>query len=133
MIFFFTVITMWVAVREIPENMINTRLNMSFRLSENSCPSKVFKNIFHYNYGLNLLKNFGTNFMCPVETGRKLNVHKTFRRRAGHFLNVLRIHRRLSMILKTSNKSIWRNVFWYVKVCIFGNCIQYTLHWDQTK
>ena len=25
----------------------------------------------------------------PVDTGRKLNVHKTFRRRPGRFLNVL--------------------------------------------
>ena len=25
----------------------------------------------------------------PVDTGRKLNVHKTFRRRPGHLLNVL--------------------------------------------
>ena len=26
---------------------------------------------------------------CPVDTGRKLNVHKTFRRRPGSLLNVL--------------------------------------------
>ena len=26
----------------------------------------------------------------PVDTGRKLNVHKTFRRRPGHLLNVVR-------------------------------------------
>ena len=26
---------------------------------------------------------------CPVDTGRKLNVHKTFRRRPGRILNVL--------------------------------------------
>ena len=45
----------------------------------------------------------------------------------------LRIHWRLSMILKTSNKSVWSNVFWYVKVCIFWKCIQYTIHWDKTQ
>ena len=28
------------------------------------------------------------NFI-PVDTGRKLNVHKTFRRRPGHLLNAL--------------------------------------------
>ena len=27
--------------------------------------------------------------MNPADTGRKLNVHKTFRRRPGRFLNVL--------------------------------------------
>ena len=42
-------------------------------------------------------KNNGTSFFLkksgtsksPVDTGRKLNVHKTFRRRPGRFLNVL--------------------------------------------
>ena len=46
---------------------------------------------------------------------------------------ILRIHWRLSTILKTSNKSVWSNVFWYVKVCIFWKCIQYTIHWDKTQ
>ena len=45
----------------------------------------------------------------------------------------LRIHWRLSMILKTSNKSVWSNVFWYVEICIFLKCIQYTIHWDKTQ
>ena len=30
----------------------------------------------------------------------------------------LKIHWRLSTILKTSKKSVWNKVFWYVKVCI---------------
>ena len=25
------------------------------------------------------------------------------------------------------------NVFWYIKVCIFWKCIQYTMHWDKTQ
>ena len=37
------------------------------------------------------------------------------------------------MILKTSNRNVWSNVFWYVKVCIFWMCIQYTIHWDKTQ
>ena len=45
----------------------------------------------------------------------------------------LQIHWRLSTILETSNKSVWSNVFWYVKVCIFWKCIQYTIHWDKTQ
>ena len=32
---------------------------------------------------------FGTICINPVDTGRKLNVHKTFRRRPGLLLNVL--------------------------------------------
>ena len=30
------------------------------------------------------------NKIIPVDTGHKFNVHKTFRRRPGHLLNVLR-------------------------------------------
>ena len=42
----------------------------------------------------------------------------------------LRIHRRLWRILKASNKRVWSNNFWYVKVYIFWNFIQYT-NWDK--
>ena len=31
---------------------------------------------------------------------------------------------------KKSNKSLWSNVLWYVKVCIFWKSVQYTIHWD---
>ena len=45
---------------------------------------------------------------------------------------LLRIHWMLSTILKISNKSsVWSNVFWYVKVCIFWKCIQYNIHWGK--
>ena len=47
------------------------------------------------------------------------------------FVLFLRIHRRLSTILKTSNKKVWSNVFWYVKLWIFWKCIQYTIHWGK--
>ena len=50
----------------------------------------------------------------------------------SHFKDLfLRTHRRLSTILKTSNESAGGNIFWYVKVCIFWKCIQYTIHWDK--
>ena len=45
----------------------------------------------------------------------------------------LRTNWRLSTILKTSNKSVQSNAFWYVKVCILWKCIQYTIHWDKTQ
>ena len=44
-----------------------------------------------------------------------------------------RIHWRLLTILKTSSESVWSNVFWCVKVCVFWNCIQYTIHSDKTQ
>ena len=48
-------------------------------------------------------------------------------------LRQLRIHWRLSRVLKTSNKSVWSNVFWYVNVYIFWKFIQYNIHWDKTQ
>ena len=45
----------------------------------------------------------------------------------------LRIHWRLSTILKISNKSVWRKVFWYVEACIFWKLTEYTIHWDNTS
>ena len=45
----------------------------------------------------------------------------------------LRIRWRLSTILKTSKKSVWSNVFWYVKVCIFWKCIQHAIYWDKRQ
>ena len=29
--------------------------------------------------------------------------------------------------------SVWIIVVWYVKVCIFRKCIQYTIHWDKIQ
>ena len=34
---------------------------------------------------------------------------------------------------KNKQKSVWSNVFWYAKVCIFWKCMQYDIHWDKTK
>ena len=55
-----------------------------------------------------------------------------FRTTDSKFCFFLRIHWRLLTILKTS-KNVWSNIFWYVKVCIFWKCIQYTIHWDKTQ
>ena len=45
----------------------------------------------------------------------------------------LTIHWRLSTILKSTNKSVWSNVFEYVKVCILWKCNQYTIQWDNIQ
>ena len=34
---------------------------------------------------------------------------------------------------KSKQKSVWSNVFWYVKVFIFWKCIQYTIHRNKTQ
>ena len=36
-----------------------------------------------------IVSDFWLPIPCPVDTGRKLNVHQTFRRRLGRLLNVL--------------------------------------------
>ena len=40
----------------------------------------------------------------------------------------LKIHWRLS-----TKKSVWSNIFWYVKGYIFWKFIQYTIHWNKTQ
>ena len=35
--------------------------------------------------------------------------------------------------LKNKKKSVWSNVFWYVKVCIIWKFVKYTIHWDKTQ
>ena len=34
---------------------------------------------------------------------------------------------------KNKLKSVWSNVFWYLKLYIFWKCIQYTINWDKTQ
>ena len=34
---------------------------------------------------------------------------------------------------KNKQKSVWSNIFWYIKVCIFWGCIRYTMHRDKTN
>ena len=44
---------------------------------------------FRYNRHF-FVKHEGTvKYITPIDTGRKLNLHKTFRRRPGRLLNVL--------------------------------------------
>ena len=45
---------------------------------------------------------------------------------------ILKIHWRLSMILKTS-KEVYEDVIWYLKVYIFWWFIQYTIYWDKPQ
>ena len=42
-----------------------------------------------YSKQTNLKVVYSWNGMCPVDTGRKLNVHMTFRIRSGRLLNAL--------------------------------------------
>ena len=68
---------------------------------------------------------------CVIPTSQSMILF--FWRKLANFLIPLRIRWRYSTILKTSNKSAWSNIFWYVKVCIFWKCIQYAIHWAKTQ
>ena len=51
-----------------------------------------------------------------------------------HYLTSdLRRHGRLWTIVRTSDKNVWSNFFWYIKEYIFWNFIQYTIHRDKTQ
>ena len=52
---------------------------------------------------------------------------------SGKITAAFKIYWNLSTILKRSSKSVWSNVFWYVKIYIFWKFIQYTMHWDKTR
>ena len=49
------------------------------------------------------------------------------------YLIKLRIHWRLSAILKASKKSLWNNFFWYAKVYISEKFTQHAIHWDEIE
>ena len=72
-------------------------------------------------------------FLYPLWYGKTIRskILTFFRSRSK--LPYLKIQWRLSTILETSNKSVWSNIFWYVKICIFWKCIQYKIHWDNTQ
>ena len=55
-----------------------------------------------------------------------------------HFSNYLLLRRFKDTLkafedFKSKQNSVWSNVFWYIKVCIFWTFIQYTMHWDKTQ
>ena len=92
---------------------------------------------------------------CPLFSDKKLILRNNIRNINSNILNLndsrfsevllfggssfnttkntsFKIHWRYSTI-ETSNKSVWSNVFWYVKVWINWKCVQYTIHWDKTQ
>ena len=79
------------------------------------CPESTFsRNITNLVFSFSLWSSKGKRGICG-------NFY--FFSHLWRFLSNLRTHWRLSTILKTSNKSMWSNVFWYAKVCIFWKCI----------
>ena len=71
---------------EVEKNKINYKPHFWFILKWIFLVSKLFKFLLLNTSSENLLK---LQACTPVDAGRKLNVHKTFRRRLGRLLNVL--------------------------------------------
>ena len=112
-------------------------------LYSNSYLHDIWKYIqnFTWNFKEKLELNFQNTTYCsslqpiPADTGRKLNVHKTFRRRPGCLLYVLCLRRWLLVVLAKSKKPLrhhsqitWpaagRSVAWFfcliwARACIF--------------
>ena len=90
-----------------------------------------YSNPFYYNR-LFILKPCYCTFLAYFTVETKLLTRNRTREYMGTISELWR-HWRLSTILKSSNKSVWSNDFWFVKVCIFWKCIQYTIHWDKIQ
>ena len=70
---------------------------------------------------------FSYHFEFKITPRKRIRMHVV----KGFFFP-LRMHWRLSMILKRSKKSVWSKLFWHIKVCIFWKCIWYT-QWKMSK
>ena len=70
-------------------------------------------------------------YLTKVITSSLTSWHKS--RKVDKFIFLIKDTLKTFDLLKTSNKSVWSNTFWYAKVCIFWKCIQYTRHWDKTQ
>ena len=75
-------------------------------------------------------KTFFCFFYCISESALNLQHIEKDWAIDSNISGYVRIHWRLSTILKTSNKSVRSNAFWYLKVCISWKCIHYTMHWE---
>ena len=95
------------------------RSSHSQMFTKKNSNTDVFLWILRNFFELLSLHNYSGDYFLPFKTVLKKLV--------------LRINWRLSTILKTSNKSVRSNVFWYVEVCIFWKCIRYTIHWDKIQ
>ena len=70
--------------------MSSTKLCQSIKSGiKNFLKKNNIKTLHFYKIGESSFPQICRTCMIPVDTGRKLNVHKTFRRRPGRLVNVL--------------------------------------------
>ena len=89
---------------------------------------------FHYlwfrHYFFNVILNFNNDSVIEFLMYFILELQFMFQTCVKH---VLKDTPKAFDDFKNKQKSVWSNAFWYVKVCIFWKCIQYTIHWDKTQ
>ena len=99
---------------------------MLFKTSKNKLKKSLMV-IFFYVYHVPLLKLrqinlFYTTFYLKTINNKINRIHERALRTLKAFDD-----------FKNKQKSVWINVFWYVKVCIFWKGIQHTIHWEKTQ
>ena len=76
-------------------------------------------------------ENLDNKWYAIYNQGKNIPLKKAIT--SNHQFTFLRIHWGLSRILKTSNKSVWSNIFWYANVYIYSKFKWYTIHWDKNQ
>ena len=104
---------------------------------------QVTSKFYKFTVAFNSVRSTTKNILTLVNTQQSITnlndqkknfKNKNFRVLGNIFWkNYWRIYWRLSAILETSKKSVWSNVIWYVKACILGRCIQYTIQLDKIQ
>ena len=87
-------------------------------------PQSIFRG---YNL-TNLAREKHFKFTTNYDGFRLKNSREDFSKQKERLPNILKAFDDL----KNKQKSAWSNIFWYLKICIFWKCIQYTIHWDKT-
>ena len=104
-----------------------------YKFTEGAVPRCSIKNLFRKICKIHRKTPEACIFIKKRNLVHPYLSQRRFGRASSVHFQALRIHWRFSTILNTSNKNVWSNVFWNLKVGIFWKCIQYTIHWDKTQ
>ena len=112
--------------------LTNVTLCALTRIRKMKLLSFIFNNVIFNNSNEEKIHGITIDNKLTFKSQIKILFKKTAQK-IGTLSRLLRIQWRLSAIFKRSNKSVWSNIFWYIKGCILWNCIQYTIHWDKSQ
>ena len=108
--------------------------------SENMLTSvgKYLCHTFKENFLLKRMQKQGSKYRSMISMLNKIfpkhfTVLETQPQNLSYFCHCLKDILKAFDDFKNMQKSVWSNVFWFVKVCMFWKCIQYTIHWGKTQ